>query len=159
MYPGISLFDYRKGLWRESLGNAPPLNVVIIDPGGEVDTLEFDSRKDLQILNEKKEQEIIKALAYVREGITEKDPEKIGRGATISAIANQETLFKPQLEDIIKLSKQFRAMGVSVAHSGTVIGILLSEIGPHVVEAAGYTQKKFSQCKIYTSKVISGGIG
>ena len=157
MYPGICLFDHRKGLWRELLGNAPPLNVLIIDPGGQVDTLEFNDRKDLQVLNAKKEQEIVKALAYVKEGIAEKDPEKIGRGATISAVANQETLFKPYLDDIIKLSTQFKAMGVNVAHSGTVIGIILAEIGPHVMEAAEYTQKKFPQFKIYTSKVISGG--
>jgi len=158
MYPGICLFDHRKGLWREPLGEAPPLDVIIIDPGGEVDTLEFNSKKDLQILNAKKEQEIIKAHDYVKEGIAEKDSEKIGRGATISAIANQEVLFKSYLEDIIKLSKQFKAMGVNVAHSGTVIGILLAEIGPHVIEAAEYIQKKFPQFKIYTSKVISGGI-
>lgn len=158
MYPGICLFDHRKGLWREPLGQAPPLNVVIIDPGGEVDTLEFNGKKDLQILNAKKEQKIIKALAYVREGIAEQDPEKIGRGATISALANQETLFKPHLEEIIKFSVQLKAMGVNVAHSGTVIGILLAEIGPHVMEAADYIQKKFPQCAIYTSKIISGGI-
>lgn len=158
MYPGICLFDHRKGLWREALGDIPPLNVLIIDPGGEVDTLEFNAKKDLGVLNAKKEQEVVKALAYVREGIAEKDPEKIGRGTTISAKANQEILFKPQLEDIIKLSKQFKAMGVNVAHSGTVIGILLAEIGVHVMEAAEYIQKKFPQFKIYTSKIISGGI-
>lgn len=158
MYPGICLFDHRKGLWREPLGIAPPMDVVIIDPGGQVDTLEFNGKKDLEILNAKKEQKIIKALAYVREGISQKDPEKIGRGATISALANQEILFKPYLEDIIKLSLHLKAMGVNVAHSGTVIGILLAEIGPHVMEAADYIKKKLPQCTIYTSKIISGGI-
>ncbi len=39
IFPGLALFDHRGGHLHEGLGPAPPLAVVIIDPGGEVDTL------------------------------------------------------------------------------------------------------------------------
>ncbi len=158
MYPGICIFDHRKGTWREILGDPPQMDIVILDPGGTVDTLEFNGNKNLLELNLKKETDIQKALYLVKEGIREKDPEKIGYGATISSIANQEILFKPHLDEIIKISKELKAMGVNIAHSGTVMGILLADIGPHPDELAEYLQKKYPDWSIQTSKIISGGI-
>ena len=42
MFPGIALFDHRRGRIAESLGPPPPLEVIVIDRGGQVDTLEFN---------------------------------------------------------------------------------------------------------------------
>jgi L-threonine kinase len=158
MYPGICLFDHREGRWRELLGEPPALDIVILDPGGTVDTLEFNGKENLHILNKKKEPEVTEALHLVKYGIMEKDPEKIGRGATISSVANQEILYKPYLDKIIRLARDLKAMGVNIAHSGTVMGILLADTGPHPMELAEYLQKKYPTWTVYTSKIISGGI-
>ena len=42
MFPGIALFDHRCGSIAESLGAPPPMEVIVIDTGGTVDTLEFN---------------------------------------------------------------------------------------------------------------------
>src|SRR5260370_8292936 len=43
MYPGVVAFYHRQGRLREFLGMTPPLTIVGIDEGGEVDTLQFNS--------------------------------------------------------------------------------------------------------------------
>jgi len=48
----------------------------------------------------------------------------IGKAATASAILNQRLLAKPQLESVISLGREFGALGVCAAHSGTALGIL-----------------------------------
>ena len=65
------------------------------------------------------------ALQLVRHGINERDPKLIGKGATLSAQANQHILYKPQLQSVIDFAESIAASGVTVGHSGTIIGILL----------------------------------
>jgi L-threonine kinase len=62
----------------------------------------------------------------------------IGEAATISSIANEKVLEKPDLLAIIRCAKEAKAVGVNVAHSGTVIGILIDKAytDAEVVKAA-----------------------
>lgn len=122
---GIALFDHVRGRLFEELGPPPPMGVLAVDFGGEVDTLEFNRRPDLPELNRRNEPETAKALSLVRRGIAGRDPYLVGEGATISALANQRILPKPRLEELIELARKIGAYGVNVAHSGTVAGILL----------------------------------
>ncbi|MGI6559362.1 MAG: hypothetical protein ACOX20_10685 [Limnochordia bacterium] len=41
MFPGLACFDHRRGTWQESLGSPPPMELLVFDAGGEVDTLDF----------------------------------------------------------------------------------------------------------------------
>ena len=100
------------------------MEIVALDFGGTVDTLEFnavDRRsqwKSIQI-------EVDEALGLVKTGIREQEPGLIGRGASISSRASQAVLFKPQLPEVLDFAESVGAAGVNVGHSGTVIGILL----------------------------------
>lgn len=123
-YPGIILFDHIQGKIRQSLGEAIPMYIVILDVGGEINTLHFNKRRDLQQLNKNNEQQVAEAIDLIMTGLQRKDIRLIGQGATISARANQSILFKPYLEDIIAISHSWGAVGVNIAHSGTVVGIL-----------------------------------
>lgn len=123
-YKGITMLDHVKGSVRRTLGMPPPLRIVVLDMGGEVDTVGFNQRNDLKCLNRAKESEVIRALQMVEDGIRTQDAFLIGGGATLSALANQNILHKPLLEKMISHSRRFDAAGVNVAHSGTVVGIL-----------------------------------
>ena len=98
----------------------------MLDFGGEVDTSEFNRvcRRDLL---KRLEPETEQALGLIKNGIRYGDIGFIGRGATLSAIANQQILPTPHLESVLELSQQVGAVGVNVAHSGTVIGMLLPD--------------------------------
>jgi L-threonine kinase len=124
MFPGIALFDHRQGRLMEELGLPPPMEIVALDFGGTIDTVEFN-REDRLSLWQSLRPETDQALELVRQGIKEVDPKKIGRGATISAEANQRVLLKPQLPDVLRFAQSLYAAGVTVGHSGTIIGVLL----------------------------------
>jgi L-threonine kinase len=123
-YPGIVLFDHIHGRLRRSLGYPPAMLIAIFDTGGAVDTMYFNQREDLALLNDQKEPLVREAMDLVIKGLATGECSLIGRGATLSAIANQDILLKPDLPKIIKLGEEFGAVGVSVAHSGTVLGVL-----------------------------------
>lgn len=124
MFPSLALFDHRSGRVYEDLGPAPPLEVLVLDFGGTVDTLAYNRRYRADLLR-KMVAEHREALAAVREGLRRGNLADIGYGATLSARAHQRILYKPQLEAVLGLVREVGALGVNVAHSGTVIGLLL----------------------------------
>lgn len=126
-YPGVVMFDHVHGLIRKPLGFPPPLSLAIFDAGGEIDTLQFNLRSDLTFLNQTKEPQVREAVALVTQGIAMGDAALIGRGATMSALANQNILRKPCLPTIASMIAGYGAVGVNVAHSGTVIGIMFPD--------------------------------
>lgn len=124
VFPGVALFDHREGRLYEPLGEPPPLAIVALDFGGEVDTLRFNA-VDRSALLRSLEPEAAEALALVRRGIATGRLDLVGRGATLSALANQHVLPKPQLPSVLAFAAEVGALGVNVGHSGTVIGVLL----------------------------------
>ena len=104
-----------------TLGSCPPISILIFDLGGEINTLEFNSRNDLRLLNQSKEFEIKQALKMIKKGIHEGNSSLIGQGATLSAKANQKILYKPYLQEFIEINAKYDGIGVSIAHSGTII--------------------------------------
>jgi L-threonine kinase len=124
MFPGIVLFDHREGSLYEELGMPPPMEVIVLDFGGTVDTLDFN-RVDRREALSRMELEFKEALELVRRGIASSDPALVGKGATLSAWLNQRILYKPQLKAVMDFADSVGAVGVNVAHSGTAIGILL----------------------------------
>lgn len=159
-FPGIVMIDHIAGKDRLLLGNPPPITIAVFDVGGEVDTLYFNQRIDLKRLNDEKEPKVQQALHFVKQGILTGDPELIGRGATLSAIANQSILYKPCLETVINLAKQYGAIGVNAAHSGTVLGILFrSDQLKYYDDCIQAVQNSCLEISfIKTVQLISGGL-
>ncbi|MDF2636000.1 MAG: kinase [Pelosinus sp.] len=159
-YPGIVLFDHVKGHIRQYLGNAIPMYIAIFDVGGEIDTLHFNQRSDLEKLNQANELQVQKAMNLIVEGLTKNDAILLGKGTTLSALANQKILFKPHLEEMINIGLSWGAVGVNIAHSGTVVGVLfpldkLNNCLPCIEEISRYcTGVKF----LRTAQFISGGL-
>ncbi len=158
MFRGAVIFDCWEGQWFEELGEAPSLNILVVDPGGIVDTIAFNQADAFKYYNSRKEAQVKIALRLVKEGILEKDLEKIGRGATESALANQELLPKPDLPMLINWAKEIKALGVNVAHSGTVMGLLLATDGPHPEEIMTYLKKKKPEWDYCPTRLINGGL-
>jgi len=124
MIPGVALFDHRAGIIRESLGPPPPMEIVALDLGGTVDTVQFNMVDRFQRWQSVDEQ-TGEALRLLRRGIEEQDPQLVGRGASISAEASQTVLAKPRLVEVKEFAESVGAVGVNVGHSGTIMGVLL----------------------------------
>ncbi len=158
MFPGIALMDHREGNITQVLGPPPPMEIVALDFGGTVDTVEFnavDRRSQWKSI----QAEVDEALRLVKQGMREQDPSLIGQGASISSRANQAVLFKPQLREILEFAGSVGAAGVNVGHSGTVIGILLDareRMGKSVYRRAN---EAFPNAEaIHHFRLLGGGI-
>ncbi|TYP56794.1 GHMP kinase [Thermosediminibacter litoriperuensis] len=127
MYRGSVIFDHVHGTWRESLGELPDMDIYIVDPGEVVDTESFNSRRDLDELNRKKENIVEEALYMTREAFRKKDIGLLGKAMMKSAVAHQQILYKPHLEHLINLSRKHGAIGVNVAHSGSAVGVFFEK--------------------------------
>jgi L-threonine kinase len=118
----------------ESLGPPPPVCILVLDFGGEVDTLAFnavDRTPQLAVLEAKWRE----ALALVREGLRHGDASLIARGATLSAVTHQELAPHPRFGEAMAFARKEGAFGVNIAHSGTVIGLLFADDAARVATA------------------------
>lgn len=123
IFPDIVVFDHRHGLLCESLGPPPALDILCLDFGGEVDTIEFN-RADRSALLRETEPAARRALQLIKEGFALRRADLIGTGATLSAEAHQRILFKPRLDAVRRFAEVAGAAGVVAAHSGSVLGVL-----------------------------------
>lgn len=126
MFPQLTLFDHRGASFFEVLGAAPPMTVLVLDPGGEVDTIAFN-RLDHRAALRKLAAQHREAFDLLRQGVRTGDAAAVGAAATLSARAHEAILPHPLLENVIWLACQVHALGVCRAHSGTLLGILLGE--------------------------------
>ena len=153
-FNGLAVYDHHGGDLVEVIDAIPKIEVLILDTGGRIDSEAFNSGRieygadELRRLEESFEAVVL--------GLKTDDPELIGAGATLSARVNQKYLYKSLLEEVIDYSKKIRAFGVNVAHSGTVIGLLLGagQADRHLRSM----QKMFSGRTIMKTRIISGGI-
>ena len=158
MFPGIALFDHRSGTLAEELGAALPMEIVALDFGGEVDTLDFN-RVDRKSQWLSIQRETDNALALVREGLKQRDIRLLGQGASRSATAAQQVLFKPLLADVQAFAQAVGAVGVNVAHSGAVIGVLLDATERRGKSVFRQARQEFPEAEaIHHLRLMGGGV-
>ena len=158
MLPGIAMLDHKLGNIAKTLGAPPPMRVVVIDFGGDVDTLAFNGVNRDSALN-RLQSDFEEALRLVEQGIRSGNAADIGAGATRSAIANQNLLYKPQLDAVLRLADEVGAVGVNAAHSGTVLGVLFEDDNALAENAVSRAwENLFGIQRIYNRRIVGGGV-
>ncbi len=112
MFPGVVIFDYLKGSFWEYIGKPLPLRVLIVDLGGEIDTLNFER----SLPDEDFSSYLLKNL---KKAFKERDVNLFGKIITEGTLG----LSKKKCGDLINKALELGAVGVNSAHSGTVCGI------------------------------------
>jgi uncharacterized protein involved in propanediol utilization len=133
MYPGVVVFEHRRVRLRSFLGTLPPLTVVAVDEGGQVDTVTFNQRGTSFSAAEKREYASL--LDRLTAAVRAADLAGVGDVATRSAVLNQHRQPKRNLAAMLAICDRAGALGVVCGHSGTVLGVLLD------AGAAGYRQQ------------------
>ena len=157
MLPGIALFDHLGGRIARTLGPPPPMRVLVLEFAGEVDTeaLNAGNRANGVYHDDGRFRE---ALDLIVAGLANGDPRQIGEGATLSSQLNQSVLPKPRLPDAMKLGRDAGALGVNVAHSGTVIGLLFEADAERIAWAAHSARQRLPEIvAIHDCRMIGGG--
>ena len=127
MLPGIALFDHRGRTDRSISGRPAASEGLGVGVRGRRRHRVVQRRRPKRGAPETVAALPRRTRAHHQEGWRSGDGELVGCGATQSALAYQEVLPKPQLPAVLALGRAAGAMGVNVAHSGTVIGLLFGE--------------------------------
>lgn len=133
----------------------PAFRISVYDTGGEVDTIRYHDQMDGRMM----EQDLTEALALFEKGFCRKDAAAIARAATWSSRNNQKLLFKEGLEELWALARVQGALGVNVAHSGTVIGVLWPEDFPdrNLRQIDLMVQQRFPLLTLQMQTALRGG--
>lgn len=156
-WPGLAVLDHRRGRVRGPLGDPPPLELLLLDLGAEVDTLAFNRRPDLDAENRRKEPALREALGLLLQGLATRRPDLVGRAATLSALAHQDILPKPGLEAVIAAGRAAGALGVVAAHTGSVVGILFDPRHAPAAAARAPLEERLGR-PLSPARVTGGGV-
>jgi uncharacterized protein involved in propanediol utilization len=124
MFSHAVLFAHREGVIIEDYArDFPKFEVLGIDtaPEDHVETLKYPPAD----YSWRQLQSFVTLSNALRRGIRAHDIQLLGRVATASAHINEQFLPKPRFKELQKIAEYAGAVGVSVAHSGTVVSILL----------------------------------
>lgn len=80
-------------------------------------------------------------IGLLRKAVNTQDPRLVGHVASASARINQRHLPKPHFDELEALTTQVGAVGLQVAHSGTVVGLLFDPAAANVNDRITTAQK------------------
>jgi len=157
LFPDLALWDHRRGQLYETLGSPPTLTVVVLDPGGEVNTVAYnqlDHRTALRKLAPLHRD----AFQLLQDGLRQGDAAAIGTAATMSAEAHQAILPNALLGPAVHVAREVGALGVCRAHSGTVIGLLLDPNRTEPDRVQSVAQQRLPEhIRMFTLPLVAGG--
>lgn len=149
MYPGVVSYYHRDAKLIEFLGELPPITILGIDEGGNVDTIEFN--KTLKPFREREKKKYQELLEEMSEAVKKKDLAAIGRISTESAFLNQNVMPKQYLDFMNSLCQEIDGMGIIISHSGTCIGIMLAQDDPRYTQQLSIVQERI---RTFTDEVM-----
>lgn len=158
MLPGVALFAHRSGRIARSLGNPPDMRVMVLEYPDQVDTEAFN-RVDRRGVLRSQSKLFGEAVEWISAGLREGDASLIGRGATRNALAYQEVFPNPHLDPVLDLARRVGSVGVNVAHSGTVLGMLFLDDPDQLAWAARQARNTLSDLTAtHLHRLIGGGV-
>lgn len=131
MYPFVSAFDPVHGVLLERFGRAPVAWVVGVLGHGHINT--EDHHRHSQRYSVRHQKMLREAVKAVREGLSLGDVTRLGKAGRLSAAVELERRPDDQvLSQVMALADQL-GVGMMIAHSGPVRGLLLARATPRQV--------------------------
>lgn len=160
MHEGIVAFLHQAVQLHAVLGDVPPLTLVAIDEGGQIDTLaqQRDALQDSVELQSHYQDLLTRMHFALRAG----DLQAVGAISTRSAELNQRQLPKQHFARVLAIAKSVEAAGVVAAHSGTHLAVMLDACDPRhdekqhrVVEMLSSLRERGQSVAVYHSLASS----
>ena len=155
-----SIFNPLTADIKKYLGGINNAKVVILEPSDILDTKSIRMTPNYKMYKMQNKEIIKKSFELLDEGLAKNDLNLIGKACTYSGLANENIHKKPFLEKIIDISDKYGCYGVNIAHSGTVIGILMHREMDDIRLIEYLREDEMSKYykKIYTSDIIDGKV-
>ena len=122
-----SIFNPVNGSVKKYLSSFDNGRVIILEPKEILETKIIRSNPNYLNIKLENKSIIKKSFNLLEKGLKNNDLKLIGEACTLSSLANENIHKKPYLNEIIEISESMNAYGVNIAHSGTVIGILIDK--------------------------------
>ncbi len=149
------LFAHREGAVIEDFHRpVPPLAVVGFSSADkEIDTLALPRAR-----YNAWEIECFRALrGLMRRAVARGDHRELGRISTASARINQRFLPVPRFDRVLEIAEETEALGVQVAHSGTVAALLFAPHQPGLEQRTALAARRSRSCASPTTGATQPG--
>lgn len=155
-----SIFNPLTADIKKYMGGIENAKVVILEPDDILDTKSIRMTPNYRMYKMQNKEIIKESFSLLDEGLARNDLSLVGKACTYSSLANENIHKKPFLKEIIEISDKFGCYGVNIAHSGTVIGILMDKEmdDKRVIQYLRDIQISKYYKKIYTSDIIDGKV-
>lgn len=127
LFPTLTLFEQRTGSIREQSGWAPLFYVLVLEPDETLTTEAFHSTETDRLFYQQRKQ-FLEVHQHYQHAVKIQSLKFLGEAATQSAVLNQNILPKPYFSELLKFQQYFKWLGINVAHSGSVVGIMLETV-------------------------------
>lgn len=125
MYKNPCIYKQRTGKLVKELNELNSFKILGVDCGGEVDTLKY--HKQIRSYSKKEEEFFESVISDIDRVFQERDIKKLFEYTTRSALINQNRLPKKHFNYMLKIALAYEC-GLTIAHSGTVAGILIDKL-------------------------------
>ncbi|MDA8479505.1 L-threonine kinase [Citrobacter sp. Awk 4] len=120
----LTLFDHNDASTQIACEAQPQLDLLVLESPKTLRTSDYHRIPRLDRLHAGAAA-LQQAWEKVQEACITQNPRRMGEAATLSAIASQMLLPKPDFNILISLVEECDLYGVNVAHSGSVVGLML----------------------------------
>ena len=153
-----SIFNPLTADVKKYLGGINDTKVVILEPDDILNTKLIRTMPDYKSYKMQNKEIIKTSFDLLDEGLLKNDLNLIGRACTYSGLANENIHKKPFLKEIIEISDRFGCYGINIAHSGTVIGVLMHKEmdDKRIIQYLRDSEISLHYKKIYASDIIDG---
>ena len=155
-----SIFNPLTADIKKYLGGIDNTKIVILEPNDILDTKSIRMTPNYKMYKLQNKQIIEESFSLLDQGLAKNDLSLVGKACTYSSLANENIHKKPFLKEIIEISNKFECYGVNIAHSGTVVGILMDKEmdDKRIIEYLRDDEISKYYRKIYTSDIIDGKV-
>lgn len=120
----LTLFDHNDASTQIACEAQPHLDLLVLESPVTLRTSDYHRIPRLDRLHAGAAA-LQQAWEKVQEACITQNPRRMGEAATLSAIASQMLLPKPDFNALLSLVEECDLYGVNVAHSGSVVGLML----------------------------------
>ncbi|WOJ32494.1 L-threonine kinase [Citrobacter koseri] len=156
----LTLFDHNDASTQMACEAQPQLDLLVLESPITLRTADYHRIPRLERLHAGAAM-LQQAWERVQEACITQNPRRMGEAATLSAIASQQLLPKPGFDALLALVEACDLYGLNVAHSGSVVGLMLDR-QRHDVD---YIKWELAQRKLtehwpdqHLLKMVTGGV-
>ncbi|WP_145572039.1 GHMP kinase [Yersinia bercovieri] len=124
LFQQLTLFDHQTAATQISYDWQPQLDILLLESQNILNTEDYH-RRDRQPALLASAASLARAWQLFTQAAERRDCSLLGQATTVSAQASQRLLVKPDFAALMKLVEELDLYGLNVAHSGSVVGLLL----------------------------------